>query len=89
MLGASGCADENDPQTWVKRLDDPAQRPASLKRLTQFFEDGMTKANKNRDDAAIKELLDKIVEPMTRSYVAGGLDEKTRKELAKFLADTR
>jgi hypothetical protein len=83
------CADENDPKTWVKRLDDPAQRAAAIKRLTQFFEDTMTKANKNRDDATVKALLDDIVDPMTKQYTAGNLDEKTRKELMKFLADTR
>jgi hypothetical protein len=83
------CADENEPKTWVKRLDDPAQRAAAIKRLTQFFEDTMTKANKNREDASVKTLLDDIVDPMAKQYTAGNLDEKTRKELMKFLADTR
>jgi hypothetical protein len=85
----AGCADENEPKTWVKRLDDPAQRAAAIKRLTQFFEDDMTKANKNREDPTVKALLDDIVDPMTKQYTAGNLDEKTRKELIKFLADTR
>lgn len=90
VLGASlaACADENDPQTWVKRLDDPAQRANAIKRLTQFFEDAMTKANKNRDDANVKALLDKIADPLTKTYVAGGLDDKTRKELIKILSET-
>ena len=63
------CDDENNPKTWVKRLDDPAQRRRRIKRLTQFFEDDMTKANKNRDDPAVKTLLDDIVDPMTKQYV--------------------
>jgi hypothetical protein len=83
------CDDENEPKTWVKRLDDPAQRAGAIKRLTQFFEDDMTKANKNRDDPTVKALLDDIVDPMTKQYVASTLDEKTRKDLMKFLADTR
>ncbi|HEY2515687.1 MAG TPA: hypothetical protein VGI39_32685, partial [Polyangiaceae bacterium] len=83
------CDDENEPKTWVKRLDDPAQRAGAIKRLTQFFEDDMTKANKNRDDPAVKGLLDEIVDPMTKQYTAGNLDDKTRRELMKFLADTR
>lgn len=85
----AGCADENDPSTWVKRLEDPAQRAPAIKRLSQFFEDGMTKASGNRDDAVVKGILDKIVEPMTKQYTAGTLDDKTRKELMKTLADTR
>lgn len=83
----SACADENDPQTWVKRLDDPAQKVSAIKRLTQFFDDAMSKNSGNRDAQPVKDMLDKIVEPLTKTYVAGGLDDKTRKELLKHLAD--
>src|SRR5262245_2073319 len=93
-LGASasmvaGCADESQPETWVKRLDDPVQRPAAIKRLIQFFEDAMTRANKDRNEANVKVLLDKIVEPLGKTYVEGNLDDRTRIELIKVLADTR
>lgn len=85
----TACADENDPKTWVKRLDDPAQRGAAVKRLQQFFEDGLSNANKNREDPKVKALLDDIVEPLTKQYTGGTIaDEKTRKDLIKFLADT-
>lgn len=83
------CADENDPKTWVKRLDDPAQRTPAVKRLAQFFEDTMTRANKNRESPEVTGLLDVIVEPMTKIYTAGSLDEKSRRELIKSLADMR
>src|SRR5579862_9257822 len=81
------CEDENDPKTWVKRLDDPAQRANAIKRLTQFYEDGMTKASNDAGSPEIKALLDTIVEPLTKTYTAGGLDDKTRTELMKFLAE--
>ena len=84
-----GCADENDPKTWVKRLDDPAQRAPAIKRLSQFFEDTMANANKNREAPEVKALLDTIVVPMTAQYTGGNLDEKTRKELMKSLGDMR
>src|SRR5579871_6610201 len=71
-LGAAAalvaCDDENDPKTWETRLDDPAQRANSIKRLTQFYEDGMTKASNKADAPEIKSLLDTIVEPMTKTY---------------------
>jgi hypothetical protein len=92
LVGASAtlvaCDDENDPKTWVKRLEDPAQRANAIKRLTQFYEDGMTKASNDAGSPEIKALLDTIVEPMAKTYTAGGLDDKTRVDLMKFLAET-
>jgi hypothetical protein len=86
--GLVACDDENEPSTWVKRLDDPAQRANAIKRLTQFYEDGMTKASNNAAAPEIKALLDTIIDPLTKQYTAGGLDDKTRTELIKFLAET-
>jgi hypothetical protein len=88
-VGTVACNDEGAPETWVKRLNDQLTRPSAVKRLMQFFEDAMTRANKNREDPGVKGLLDKIVEPMAKTYMEGNLDEKTRIELIKFLADTR
>jgi hypothetical protein len=82
------CDDENDPKTWVKRLDDPAQQANAIKRLTQFYEDGMTKASNNASAPEITQLLDTIVEPLTKTYTASSLDDKTRVDLMKFLAET-
>jgi len=82
------CDDENDPKTWVKRLDDPAQRANAIKRLTQFYEDTMTRASNNASSPQVKQLLDTIVDPLTKQYTAGGLDDKTRTDLMKFLAET-
>jgi hypothetical protein len=82
------CDDENDPKTWVKRLDDPAQRANAIKRLTQFYEDDMTKASNDAAAPDVKQLLDNIVEPLTKQYTAADLDDKTRTDLMKFLAET-
>lgn len=83
----TGCADENDPQTWVKRLDDPAQRTPAIKRLDQFFNDAMSNSGNKREDEKVKKLLDVAVEPLAKTYIAGGLDDKTRKDLMKLLGD--
>ncbi|MCA9585777.1 MAG: hypothetical protein KC657_10510 [Myxococcales bacterium] len=81
------CEDEKDPKTWAKRLDDPAQRSTAVRRLSDSFEAAMGNANKNREDEKVKALFDVAVEPLTKTYTNGGLDEKTRKELIKLLAD--
>jgi hypothetical protein len=84
-----GCADEDDPNTWVKRLDDPAQRTPAIKRLGEFYNDALNKADKakGKDDPKVKAMLDIVVEPLAKQYLAGNLDEKTRKDLMKNLAD--
>ncbi|MBK8251349.1 MAG: hypothetical protein IPK82_01605 [Polyangiaceae bacterium] len=85
----AGCADENDPMTHVDRLKDPATRPGAVNRLVQFFEDAMTRDEKNREGATVKPLLDKIVKPMNEVCVAGDLDERTNSKLIKFMSDAR
>ena len=91
LAGATliGCADENDPATWVKRLDDPATRVQAVTRLVQFYEDKMTKDKGDRNGPEVKPLLATIIEPMTQRCVAGEMDERTTSKLVKFLADTR
>ncbi|MFO0592904.1 MAG: hypothetical protein U0441_35510 [Polyangiaceae bacterium] len=84
-----GCADENDPQTHVDRLKDPATRPGAVNRLVQFFEDAMTRDDKNREGPTVKPLLDKIVKPMNEVCVGGDLDERTNSKLIKFMSDAR
>ncbi|MFO0661919.1 MAG: hypothetical protein U0165_19110 [Polyangiaceae bacterium] len=85
----AGCADESQPEYWIKKLEDPVSRSAAARRLGEFYKDAMTKAKDNREDPAVKELLGKIVGPMSKAYVQYDLDEKTRGELLKSLADTR
>ena len=82
------CDDDSDPKTWVKRLDDPVRRADAIKRLAQFYEDGMTRVGNDAAAPDIKALLDTIVDPLTKQYTGGGLDDKTRTDLMKFLAET-
>jgi hypothetical protein len=48
----------------------------------------MTKASNDASAPEVKQLLDEIVDPMTKQYTAGNLDDKTRTDLMKFLAET-
>jgi hypothetical protein len=87
IVGCSG--DENDPMTHVKKLSDASTRVPAVSRLVQFFEDAMTKDNKDRKGPNVQPLLDKIVEPLSQLCVAGDLDEKTQSKVVKFLSDAR
>ncbi len=86
-----GCKDESQPEYWVDKLEDQPWRPRAIKRLEQFFEDAVTKANKDFESAEVKALLDKIVDPLTKTYLEhyDSMDTKTRVTLIKLLASFR
>lgn len=85
----AGCSDPQDPQTHVDNLSDPMKRTQAIKRLLQFYEDAMTKDDKNREGENVKPLLDTIVPPLTELAKGGELDERTQGEVLAFLADSR
>jgi hypothetical protein len=89
LASFAGCGDESQPDYWVKKLDDRATRVEAVKRLMQFYEDGLNKAGQKRDAPEVKALADKIVGPMAKTYTTGDLDERTRVELLRALAGTR
>ena len=86
-----GCKDESQPDYWVEKLSDQKWRPRAVKRLQQFFEDAATRANKDLTNPEVKALLDKIIGPLTDTYVNAyaDMDTKTRVTLIKLLADFR
>jgi len=86
-----GCKDENQPEYWLDKLDDAKWRPRAVKRLTQFLDDGLGKANNDPNDPSVKALEDTLVGPLTKAYVENyaELDTQTRVELVKLLADFR
>ena len=85
----AGCSDPQDPQTHVDNLSDPMKRTQAIKRLLQFYEDAMTKDDKNREGENVKPLLDTVVPPLTELAKGGELDERTQGEVLAFLADSR
>ncbi|HSC87136.1 MAG TPA: hypothetical protein VLC09_07695 [Polyangiaceae bacterium] len=85
------CGDENQPEYWLDKLEDPKWRPRAAQRLTLFLSDALTKADQNKEDPKVKALEDKLVGPLTDLYVKdyGSLDTATRVQLIKLLADFR
>lgn len=87
-----GCGpNENQPEYWLEKLSDAKFRPSAVKRLTQFLDDALTRADGNLKDESVQALLGKVVGPLTTVYVEnyGDLDTKTRVSLIKLLADFR
>ncbi len=82
------CADDSKPEYWIDKLEDKTWRPRAISRLSQFFEDAMTKADKDMSAPEVKSLLDELVTPLTNIYVNeyANLDEKTRENLINLLA---
>ena len=86
-----GCKDESQPDYWVEKLNEASWRSRSVTRLSQFFEDASSKAKGDNNDPKVQELLNKIVDPLTKTYVDkyAELDTKTRVALIKLLAAFR
>ena len=85
-----GCEDDKQPEYYVKRINNPVMRPQSVKRLSQFFEDAMTRAEKDRSNPDVVALLDKIVPPLNKAYLEdAGMDERSKTDIIQLLADTR
>lgn len=83
-----GCKDDSQPDYWVDKLADSSWRPRAIKRLEQFYEDVITRSNKDTASPEVKALLDKIAEPLTKAYVQyyDDYDVKTRVSLIKLLS---
>ena len=84
-----GCKDDSQPDYWVDKLPDQSWRPRAVKRLEQFYEDVITRSNKDTASPEVKTLLDKIAEPLTKAYVDyyDDYDTKTRVSLIKLLSE--
>jgi len=82
--------DASTPEYYLELLRDPALRPMAVRRLTQFYEDAMTRADKSREDPKVKALCDQLVPALTRLYVdATDTDKQTEREIIRLLADAR
>ena len=83
-----GCKDESQPEYWVEKLSDTSWQARAVNRLEQFFEDALTKANKDVKAPEVQELIGKTVEPLTKLYVDNSdmMDSKTRVALIKLLS---
>jgi len=90
-LTVVGCKDESQPEYWVEKLNEPTWRARAVARFDQFFEDAMTRANKDMKAPEVQDLINKSVEPLTKTYVEGAdqLDPKSRVQLIKLLASYR
>lgn len=86
-----GCKDEGQPEYWVDKLSEPSWRGRAVSRLEQFFEDAVSRANKDLKAPEVQELINKTVEPLTNTYKDSyaDLDTKTRVALIKLLAGYR
>ena len=88
-----GCADENDPMTYVAQLNDGPKQASAIKRLDQFYQFAMTNDKNDRGGPNVKPLLDKIVDPLNKLCIDDKsmktMQDQTRSALIKLVADTQ
>ncbi len=88
---ATGCKDENQPEYWIEKADDPAYQAKSIKRLEQFFEDAYGKSNSELASPEVQALVNKLVDPLSKIYIDSydTLATKTRVDLIRLIASFR
>jgi HEAT repeat protein len=87
-LTTISCKDESQPEYWVDKLQDASWRARAVNRFEQFFEDALTRSNKDLKAQEVQDLINKSVEPLSKAYVEGAdtLDPKSRVTLMKLLS---
>ncbi len=87
-LTTISCKDESQPEYWIEKLQEPSWRARAVSRFEQFFDDALTRSNKDLKAPEVQELINKTVEPLTKAYVEGAdqLDPKSRVTLIKLLS---
>jgi hypothetical protein len=73
----------------VHKLDDDRTRADAVRGIVQFFENAKARANGDLGQADVKALIDRVIDPMTKTYAEAKLDDATRGALIRFLAETR
>ncbi len=90
-LGAAtmtGCDDDNDPATHVKRLDADNKRPAAMRKLREMFQSKLSTATPpdNVEDPGVKAFLDAVLPGVVTAFNAHTEEVSTRKEAIEILA---
>ncbi len=87
----TGCKDENQPEYWIEKAEDPAYQAKSIKRLEQFFEDTYGRSNSDLASPDVQALVTKLVDPLCKIYIDNydTLATKTRVDLIHLIAAFR
>ncbi len=85
---ATGCDDENDPATHVKKLDADNRRPAAMRKLREMFQSRLSTARPpdNVEDPQVKQFLDAVLPAVGAAFTAHPEEVSTRKEAIEILA---
>lgn len=86
---ATGCENEADPQTWVKKLDDTSKRPGALRRLNEMWRSKLAAANDNRQAPEVRTFLDAALPAVARAFLEHRDEIATRREAIVILTDSR
>jgi hypothetical protein len=91
VVAAAPQPERNEPPlaSLVHKLDDDRTRADAVRGIVQFFENAKARANGELGHADVKALVDRVIDPMTKTYADAKLDDATRGALIRFLAETR
>jgi hypothetical protein len=80
LVGGAGCRNENDPNYWLGKMDQPVWRDQALTNLERLFSEKMREGNNDRANAAVQEYINTTAAGLIELYpslTGGGTEDVT------------
>jgi|GEM_PF-5437882 len=82
----AGCADENDPKYWAKKVKEPAYREMAIKRMGDLYQEALKKAKYNKQDAEVVKIKEAIIPVLLDTFNKYKTDNVNRSNILTILA---
>jgi len=81
-----GCANENEPRYWAKKVGEPAYREIAIKKLGELYNTALEKAKNNPEDPAVVDVKNKVVPVLLEAFNKYRTDNINRGNILAILA---
>ncbi len=85
-FGMLGCGDKSDPMYWVEKVNDRPERENALKMLSAMFTKIKQDNKDNMNAPSVKAFTDKVIPPLSETFMKIDRDPSNRAEIVKFFA---
>ncbi len=81
-----GCADENSPKYWAKKVREPAYREMAIKRMGDIYSEALKKAKYDKNDTEVVKIREIIIPVLLDTFNRYKTDNINRSNILTILA---